>query len=38
MANIAYFFEYQYASGRTATDYVQPALDNVRQWRENQGA
>jgi ribosomal peptide maturation radical SAM protein 1 len=37
MANIAYFFEYQYSNGRKATDYVQPALDNIRQWKENQG-
>ena len=37
IANIAYFFEYQYANGRKATDFVQPAMDNIRVWKENRG-
>jgi ribosomal peptide maturation radical SAM protein 1 len=37
VANLAYFFDFEYQDGRTATDYVQPALEAIRLWKENRG-
>jgi ribosomal peptide maturation radical SAM protein 1 len=37
VANLAYFFEFEYLDGRTRIDYVQPALDAIRVWKENPG-
>ncbi len=36
VANLAYFFEYQYADGRKPATYMQPVLDSVREWKRNQ--
>jgi ribosomal peptide maturation radical SAM protein 1 len=35
VANIAYFFTYDYRDGRNPTDYVQPMLGKMRLWQEN---
>ncbi len=35
IANIAYFFHYDYRDGRNPADYVQPMLGKMRQWQEN---
>src|ERR1035438_653001 len=36
IANIAYFFTYDYLDGRNPTDYVQPMLEKMRLWQGNQ--
>jgi ribosomal peptide maturation radical SAM protein 1 len=36
LANIAYFFSYDYLDGRNPADYVQPMLEKMRMWQENQ--
>jgi ribosomal peptide maturation radical SAM protein 1 len=35
VANIAYFFAYDYLDGRNPSDYVQPMLEKMRLWQEN---
>src|SRR6185312_2059532 len=35
IANIAYFFHYDYRDGRNPADYVQPMLGKMRLWQEN---
>jgi ribosomal peptide maturation radical SAM protein 1 len=35
VANIAYFFMYEYRDGRKPADYVQPMLAKMRLWQEN---
>jgi ribosomal peptide maturation radical SAM protein 1 len=35
VANLAYFFEYKYADGRQPESYIQPVIDQVREWRNN---
>lgn len=35
IANIAYFFAYDYLDGRNPADYVQPVLEKTRLWQEN---
>jgi len=35
VANLAYFFEYRYADGRNPELYMQPVLDQVREWQRN---
>ncbi len=36
VANLAYFFEYRYADGRDCSTYLQPVVDRVRLWKQNQ--
>jgi ribosomal peptide maturation radical SAM protein 1 len=35
VANLAYFFEYEYSDGRQPKSYVAPALEKVKIWKEN---
>jgi ribosomal peptide maturation radical SAM protein 1 len=35
VANIAYFFTYDYRDGRNPADYVQPMLGTMKLWQEN---
>jgi ribosomal peptide maturation radical SAM protein 1 len=35
IANIAYFFTYEYSDGRNPADYIQPMLEKMRLWQEN---
>ncbi|MGP6156164.1 MAG: RiPP maturation radical SAM C-methyltransferase [Vulcanimicrobiaceae bacterium] len=35
--NLAYFFEFDYADGRTPATYVAPALEKIAVWKANQG-
>ena len=37
VANLAYFFEYEYLDGRKPVGYVEPAMEKIRIWKENQG-
>ena len=37
IANLAYFFEFDYADGRKPGTYVGPALESVRTWKANRG-
>jgi ribosomal peptide maturation radical SAM protein 1 len=37
VANLAYFFEFEYADGRVPASYVQPALEKVNVWKGNSG-
>ena len=36
VANLAYFFEYQYADGRLPETYMEPVHEQVRKWKQNQ--
>jgi len=36
LTNLAYFFEYRHADGRDPKRYIQPVLDQVSKWKENQ--
>ncbi|MGH9451987.1 MAG: RiPP maturation radical SAM C-methyltransferase [Terriglobia bacterium] len=37
VANLAYFFEYEYLDGHNPAAHAQPALEQVRVWKENRG-
>jgi ribosomal peptide maturation radical SAM protein 1 len=35
IANLAYFFDFEYADGRSPRDYVSPALEKIGVWKGN---
>jgi ribosomal peptide maturation radical SAM protein 1 len=37
IANVAYFFEFEYADGRRPAEYAEPALAKVREWKARRG-
>jgi ribosomal peptide maturation radical SAM protein 1 len=37
IANLAYFFEFEYADGRNPVAYAEPALTKVREWKSHRG-
>jgi ribosomal peptide maturation radical SAM protein 1 len=37
IANLAYFFEFDYADGHTPAAYVAPALEKIEAWKANRG-
>jgi ribosomal peptide maturation radical SAM protein 1 len=37
LANLAYFFEFDYADGRNPASYVAPALEKIAVWKANRG-
>lgn len=37
IANLAYFFEFEYADGRNPAAYAEPALAKVREWKARRG-